>query len=330
MTYKTLVVIPTLNEQKYIKDLIKNLITRNFSDFKIVVVDGGSSDETVSLVKEVIDLEPNIDLELIHNKNKIQATALNIAAKRYKDDYDYMIRIDAHANYPNGYIDMIVEELNTGDMSSIVVPMYTVSSDPFTKAAALAFNSKLGNGGSAHRLKSDSKFVEHGHHAGFIIKDFIAIGGYDDDFVVNEDAEYDYRLINSGKKIKLLGSACIEYIPRDSLSSVWNQYVKYGYYRAKNFNKHNVRPGLRQFIPVVVFNLFAVFSVSLFVFVISHINSLLMIVPYLLYVSAVMLYSVTIFSGSGLLTSIRSGLIASVAHHGFGFGYMKFVIGNKS
>jgi glycosyltransferase involved in cell wall biosynthesis len=49
---KISVVIPTLNEAKNISNLLLSLKTQSFKDFEIIVVDGGSSDNTISQARK--------------------------------------------------------------------------------------------------------------------------------------------------------------------------------------------------------------------------------------------------------------------------------------
>jgi len=49
---KVSVVIPTLNEEKHIGDLLLSLKNQSFKDFEIIVVDGGSSDNTVNIARK--------------------------------------------------------------------------------------------------------------------------------------------------------------------------------------------------------------------------------------------------------------------------------------
>ncbi|NJM35616.1 MAG: hypothetical protein HC850_13990 [Rhodomicrobium sp.] len=120
------------------------------------------------------------------------------------------------------------------------------------KAIAAASNSRLGNGGSAHRGAALSRFVDHGHHAAFDREAFLALGGYDESFRYNEDAEYDWRLTQSGGRIFLLADAAIGYFPRADLVELARQYRNYGWGRASTVLKHGMIPRPRQLLPVAI------------------------------------------------------------------------------
>ena len=123
----------------------------------------------------------------------------------------------------------------------------------FQKAVAIAQNSKLGNGGSAHRCTpTQGKWVDHGHHALMRMSAFQAIGGYDETFTHNEDAELDTRLTKTGYKIWLTAKTHIIYHPRSSSAALFRQYYHYGYGRVRNLLKHRTRPKLRQLLPVAI------------------------------------------------------------------------------
>src|SRR4029079_4635409 len=135
----------------------------------------------------------------------------------------------------------------------VVVSMLTSGSGAVQKAVAAAQNSKLGTGGSKHRHLSAGEWVDHGHHALIRISAFTAVGGYDETFSHNEDAELDYRLRPAGHRIWMSGKTQMIYYPRSSLKGLYFQYLGYGRGRAKNVLKHRMVPKLRQMIPLLVF-----------------------------------------------------------------------------
>jgi succinoglycan biosynthesis protein ExoA len=130
--------------------------------------------------------------------------------------------------------------------------MHTVGNTCMQRAIAAAQNSRMGNGGSAHRNPGSSGFVEHGHHAAFDRTVFLELGGYDENFTHNEDAEFDKRLVRSGRRIYLDGDAIVTYFPRATLGTLMRQYFNYGAGRARTILKHRARPRLRQVAPVAI------------------------------------------------------------------------------
>jgi len=123
----------------------------------------------------------------------------------------------------------------------------------FQKATAAAQNSKLGNGGSPHREGAKGHWTDHGHHALMRVAAFRAVGGYDESFSHNEDAELDYRLCAAGYRIWMTDKTFMVYYPRASVGSLFRQYLGYGRGRAKNILKHHTLPKIRQTIPLLVF-----------------------------------------------------------------------------
>lgn len=246
-----LAVIPTLNEEKHIEHCIRSLMkgANELTEVRLVVADGGSIDRTCEIVQ---DLQAEFrNLEFISNPKKLQSAAINLAAAQLNShETQYLVRCDAHSIYPENFILDVVNSLASSDAASLVVPMDAVGSTCFEKANAWIVDTPLGSGGAAHRGGRISKYVDHGHHAGFLFKSFWSLGGYDETFSHNEDAEYDERLRASGGKIFLDATIRIQYVPRGSLTSLAAQYFNYGKGRARNIAKHGQSLRLRQMIPV--------------------------------------------------------------------------------
>lgn len=247
-----LVVVPTLNEEAHIEACIRSLLKgdKRLSEISITVSDGGSTDKTCKIVRK-LQREFN-NLQLLHNPKKLQSAAINLAAARHsKSNTRFLIRCDAHSTYPDNFILNVAQSLSTKDAVSLVVPMDAVGSTCFEKANAWIVDTPLGSGGAAHRGGTVSGYVDHGHHAGFILESFLDVGGYDETFSHNEDAELDERIRASGGRIYLDANIRIQYIPRGDLKSLAKQYFNYGKGRARNISKNKQSLRLRQMIPVI-------------------------------------------------------------------------------
>ena len=251
MSARTIIVVPTLNEARHIGALLEALLVEAEAlDARIIVADGGSTDGTQDIVKRRSRSAARV--VLIHNPQRIQSAAINLAVETFGDEADYLIRIDAHGAYPSHYCRTLVTEAEERRVGSIVVPMTTVGIAAFQRAVATAQNSAIGTGGSAHRTGKGSGPVDHGHHALMRIDAFRSVGGYDQSFRFNEDAELDHRLRQAGHTIWLTDRTGMTYYPRSTASGLFRQYFGYGGGRARNILKHRMRPRLRQLAPLAI------------------------------------------------------------------------------
>jgi succinoglycan biosynthesis protein ExoA len=250
-TERAFAVIPCLNEASHIEALIRHLLADSaWRDPLIVVADGGSTDGTVDIVERMAATDRRV--RLIENPRRLQSCGVNMAAARFGRGRRWMVRVDAHAGYPADYVsNLLAEALRTG-AASVVVGMNTVGQGGFQTAAATAQNSVLGAGGSAHRCGGKADWVDHGHHALFDLDAFFGVGGYDESFGANEDAEYDIRLARSGGRVWLTDAVQVEYYPRTTAHALFRQYVNYGKGRARTLVRHRLKPKLRQLLPVGV------------------------------------------------------------------------------
>lgn len=245
------IIMPTLNEEKYVSRAVKTLLPEdNVLACELLVVDGGSSDSTREIVQQLAARDSRI--KLLDNPKRIQSAGVNEGVRQCDPRTRAVLRADCHAIYPPGFVEYCVRKLEEKQAASVVVPMTTQGTGCFQRAVAAAQNSILGNGGSAHRWKSEGAFVDHGHHAAFDRAFFTRLGGYDEGFSHNEDAEYDARVRVAGGQIWLEPEAAIVYFPRSSLVRLAKQYFMHGRGRAMTFFKHRPKLKLRQLLPVAV------------------------------------------------------------------------------
>ncbi|USD43118.1 glycosyltransferase family 2 protein [Vibrio sp. SCSIO 43135] len=252
-SWGVLVVIPCLNEEAYIQGIVEYCVDELAdTPSTIVVADGGSKDRTLSILGDLTAKYSNVTI--LNNVKKIQSAGVNLAVKEYGASFEYFVRIDVHADYPQRYIQTLVEQAETQSADSVVVSMDTRGKRPIQSLIALAQNSALGNGGSGHRnAQASGQWVEHGHHALMKVQAFLNVGGYDESFSHNEDAELDARLTHQGFRIWLTNQTNLIYYPRSNFSALAKQYFGYGSGRCKNIIKHRTKPRLRQLVPVFVF-----------------------------------------------------------------------------
>ncbi len=241
------IVIPTLNEARHIIRVIRAVAGgADRLGAHILVVDGGSTDGTLDLVRQEARHRPG--LFLLHNPGRLQSAAVNLAVRHLGDTADWIIRVDAHADYPHDYCEALFAEACRTGADSVVVRMHATGRGLMQRNIAAAQNSLFGNGGSAHRGSGEGRFVEHGHHALMRVAAFRKVGGYDEGFSHNEDVELDQRLVKAGFRIWLTAATVMEYHPRDTLRGVARQYFSFGAGRMATARRHPGSLRKRHFI----------------------------------------------------------------------------------
>ena len=308
----TLIVIPCLNEAAHIGALLDQLVpAARRLGAAIVVADGGSTDGTQAIVERYAADDPRVFL--LHNPKRLQGAGLNLAVRLCGDGFDYLIRIDAHGGYPDDYCDRLLEDAVRTGADSVVVSMETLGTGIVQAAAAAAQNSKLGTGGSRPRHVSAGEWIDHGHHALMRIAAFRAVGGYDESFGHNEDAELDHRLRQAGYRIWLTGRTRMTYFPRSSFAKLYRQYLGYGRGRARNVLKHRIVPKLRQTIP-----LFVLPSVVLAAFAFVHWMAL---VPLAIWIAVCLGFGAWIATMERKPELALAGVSAMIMHFAWSLGF---------
>src|SRR3954467_5594606 len=90
------VVLPALNEDRYLERCIRSLLDDPWprDRIEVFVVDGGSKDRTVEISRRLQRDLPFV--KLLHNPKKLQAPAFNMALAAAHPEAAYIVRCDVH------------------------------------------------------------------------------------------------------------------------------------------------------------------------------------------------------------------------------------------
>jgi glycosyltransferase involved in cell wall biosynthesis/2-polyprenyl-3-methyl-5-hydroxy-6-metoxy-1,4-benzoquinol methylase len=88
------VVLPTYNHAAYVSSALESVQRQTFSDVEIVVVDDGSSDETLQLSKSFAERNAKIPIEIVSQSNEGAAAAINRAVGIAAGDFIAVLNSD--------------------------------------------------------------------------------------------------------------------------------------------------------------------------------------------------------------------------------------------
>ncbi len=316
------IVIPTLNEERHLPGVLSQLrYQAPTSVAELLIVDGGSDDSTRAIVAAAAREDPRI--RLIDNPRKLQSAAMNLAAEQAQPDVDILIRADAHADYPVTFIDDLLLAAHRSGAESVVNQLLSTGTTCFQRAVAAVSNSSFGTGGATHRMGGTSGFVDHGHHALFRRDWFLRLGGYDESFVANEDAEYDVRLRAAGGRVWFTEGAKVRYFPRNTPRGLARQYYRYGKGRARTRRKHGEALRLRQLAPPIVL------LACLLGLMLTTLHPAFALAP-MLYMAGVLAATALLVARTGDRCVLGAALALPVMHFAWGAGFLVQSLSGRS
>lgn len=261
MNYEVAIVIPTLNEERFISRCLDSIIkqTFKFEKMDVMIIDGGSNDKTKDIVAKYQKSHQNI--RFIENKKKIQSVAFNIGFK--KSTAPYIIRLDAHAEYDSKYISLCIENLkqdekrgNVGGRCNILPFNHSL----WAQTNAILNHSHFGIGGAAFRVSNEAHNTDSVPFGAFPRKIIEKIGGMREDLPRGEDNEYNSRIRKAGYKIFFDPNIISSYFARPTLGASCKQMYANGNSIGYLYYIDREAIGIRHLVPLlfVVSGLFSI------------------------------------------------------------------------
>ena len=314
------VIIPCLNEEAYIKDVILSVLNQDYGlgDFELLIIDGNSTDKTIQIVNDLIQSDDR--LRLINNPKRIAPAAMNLGIAEAK--YELVLRLDAHALAQDGFIQNSVELLLTDDnVMCAGGKIDNIYENKTSEDIGAAMGSKFGVGDATFRVGGEKAYVDTVAFGVFRKSVFKKVGGYDESLDRNEDDDLSFRIIKAGFKILYSPEVRSSYYVRASHSKLFNQYYQYGYWKVYVGKKHKSVTSVRQLIPF--------FFVS--GLVLGAILSLLIPNFWMIYSAGIAAYMLLSFLAANSVSKDKSRLfqvaiIFWILHFSYGWGYLRGIV----
>jgi len=260
------VLMPTYNEADYIENTLSSIVDGNYprEKLQIITIDGGSSDQTIAKIQN-FSLANNIVIKVIGNPKKIVSSAMNLGISESSNEI--LVWLSAHADYHQDYIlnsVLTLLEENCASVGGVIIPLGTT---PMGKAIALATSTPFGIGNAKYRYASQRQKVDTVFGGCWFKSSIDKVGGFNEEWIRNQDYELNYRLRQKVGDIILEPSIKCFYFCRNSLAKLASQYFQYGYWRYKTTKLHPGSFGVRQAAPIaLLIGLLMSFLVSFFSF----------------------------------------------------------------
>lgn len=235
------IISPIRNEEKFVRNFLLNIEkqTLDKTKFEVILIDGLSTDNTKG---EIIKIKDKLTFELImmSNPKKIISSALNIGYQHARGKI--IIRLDVHSKINEFYLEQLTSKFKLHeDCCNLGGRTLATGYNDTSNQIAFALNTPFGVGGAKFRYSHEIAEVDSVFPGIFNKKDLDLIGGWNESWIINEDAELNYRLKSrTNRLIKVIPDEKIqiEYYPRNSLNGLAKQYFRYGLWRNKTNISH--------------------------------------------------------------------------------------------
>lgn len=207
---KISVILPVFNEQDYISATLDSIFNQDFKDFEVIVVDDGSTDNTLKIVEEKF-LNSTIHHKIIHQKNNGVSSARNRGIEESCGEYivfvdgdDYILTNHLSSLYNNEYdfslIQMVKKE-NDNVTDPHIYEIDEIATEEFIRQEFL--------------MNIPFNFVQLSYKADIIKKHNLK---FREDVSYGEDTDFAIRALSYGTSIKISNEITYYYLQhQDSL-----------------------------------------------------------------------------------------------------------------
>jgi len=205
---KVSVIIPTYNRSNLIKHAVESILQQSFTDFEVIVIDDGSTDNTRSVIAQIDDDR----IKYFYKENGGAASARNWGIDRAEGEY--IAFLDSDDLWPNEYLAVMTSRLDSA-------PDYGIAYSALTKVrtdgtVARGYRSKYCKSGWIEKFLFRRGFVTCQCS---VIRRQILDGFYFDESLENyEDTDFFLRLSLQTKFVYAPDTNAVRRIQENSLT----------------------------------------------------------------------------------------------------------------
>lgn len=237
--------IPARDAAATLPAAVTSALGQDWPGLDVVVAVGPSRDDTAAAAAELAAADPRVTV--VDNPAGTTPAALNAAAAAAAGEV--IVRLDAHAELPPGYVRRAVATLRETGAVNVGGRQVPVADRGFAAGVAAAMRSPVGAGGAAYRGSPRPGPVDTVYLGVFRRDALQAVGGFDPRLVRNQDYELNVRLRQAGGTVWYDPELAVDYRPRDRVGALSRQYLEYGRWKRATLRLHPSSLRARQLAP---------------------------------------------------------------------------------
>lgn len=113
---KLSIIIPVHNSEKHIEKCINSILNQTVSDFELIIIDDGSTDQSYEIIKNLIKEKRNI--YLYHQSNKGVSATRNLGILKAKGEYITFVDSDDYIN--KNFVEFLISKVNYNSWDCVI------------------------------------------------------------------------------------------------------------------------------------------------------------------------------------------------------------------
>lgn len=218
------IIVPVYNRPQEIDELLESLTQQDFQDdFEVIVVEDGSTDSSVEVVKKYTN---SLQINYFFKENSGAGASRNYGMERANGNY--FIILDSDVIVPTQYLTEVSKALKDNFTDAFGGP--DAAHPNFTslqKAINYSMTSFLTTGGIRGKKKGVGKFQPRSFNLGLSKAAFEKTNGFSK-LKVGEDIDLTFRLWEHGFKTQLIERAFVYHKRRSTIKQFFKQTFAFG------------------------------------------------------------------------------------------------------
>jgi len=214
---KVSIICTVKNEKSSIDDLLRSIVKQSRFPDEVVIVDGGSSDGTLSVIQDYMTCLP---IRLITLPGANIAQGRNVAIKNAS--YDLIASTDGGCRLDQNWLENIIEPIQKDSAVDVVSGIYS----PWCTNEFEELASQLMFFPDSDKVKIDN-FLPSARSIAFRRNVWSKVGGYPEWLVTAEDTLFDINLKRAGASFAIAKEALVYWKVKGTLSGIYKQYFNY-------------------------------------------------------------------------------------------------------
>ncbi len=212
------VIIPALNEEKYITRILNDLTKQTLKDFEVIVADSNSTDKTV---EKANNFKKNYPLKIVNTDKSNLSHQRNIGAKSASGGIFFFI--DADNSIPGDFLEKTDKYLRDKNLDA-AIPRVTPGDD--TLINRLSYNLTLI---MLFVLLHTPRAYSTGGNLVIKNNTFKKTKGFDEKVFVGEDHDMVRQLKEIGANVRIMTATYVVFSMRRFDQEGFSTYLKYAY-----------------------------------------------------------------------------------------------------